>query len=382
MPAGTSVLLIPLAELLPERAPPMTASTATTFDAKPPESDRHRKRRLLHEERKLNGKQGIAGWLFVSPALLGLLIFLVIPIVVALYISFTNWNGASNPLSGSAKWIGLDNYRKLLTTDSLTRTNFFRSVRNNFYFVLFVVPAQTILALLLAVLVHQKALKARSFYRTAFYFPSVTSSIAITLVFIFLFQGTGAVNKLLDVVGVKGPNWLQDQRGLFHQLLRIVGVDSSPGWGKHTIMGLHVWDWLAGPSTSMCVIIILAVWTTSGTFMLMFLAALQNIPEDVMEASMIDGASPRQGFWKVTVPMLRPTISLVVMLGTIGTWQVFDQILLAGKTNPTMSTPAYLTYQLSFQNSAFGTGAAMAFLLFMLIIVLTVIQRRFLKENV
>jgi len=80
--------------------------------------------------------------------------------------------------------------------------------------------------------------------------------------------------------------------------------------------------------------------------------------------------------------MLRPTIAFVIMLGTIGTWQVFDQILLAGKTNPTMSTPAYLTYQLSFQNSAFGTGAAMAFLLFMLIIVLTVIQRRFLKEKV
>jgi len=360
----------------------MTTSTATTIDVPPTESDRQKRRRLIREQRKLNGRQGIAGWLFVSPALIGLLVFLIIPIIVALYISFTNWNGASNPLGGSAKWIGLDNYKKLLTSDSLTRTNFFRSVRNNFYFVLFVVPAQTLLALLLAVLVHQKALKGRGFYRTAFYFPSVTSSIAITLVFIFLFQGTGAVNKLLDLVGVKGPNWLQDQRGLFHQILRIFGVDSSPGWGKHTVMGLHLWDWLSGPSTSMCVIIILAVWTTSGTFMLMFLAALQNIPEDVMEASQIDGATTRQRFWRVTVPMLRPTIAFVIMLGTIGTWQVFDQILLAGKTNPTMSTPAYLTYQLSFQNSAFGTGAAMAFLLFMLIIVLTVIQRRFLKEKV
>jgi multiple sugar transport system permease protein len=123
------------------------------------------------------------------------------------------------------------------------------------------------------------------------------------------------------------------------------------------------------------VIITLVVWTTSGTFMLMFLAGLQNVNEEVLEASEVDGATPWQRFRLVTLPMLRPTLILVLTLGLISTWQVFDQIYLTGN-NPATITPAYLSYNQSFQNSAFGVGAAIAFLLFALIILLAALQRR------
>jgi multiple sugar transport system permease protein len=326
--------------------------------------------------------QGVAGWLFVAPALTILLLFLVVPIILALYVSFTKWNGLSNPLSGGAKWVGLSNYANLLGHDSLTRQNFAIALRNNFYFVLFVVPLQTALALFLAVLVNNRMLKGKGFFRTAFYFPSITSSVAITLVFIFLFQGGGAVNRILSFAGIHGPNWLIGTNGVFHNVLGLFGVHSPPSWANHQVFSLSIWEWLAGPSIGMCVVIILCVWTTSGTFMLMFLAALQNISEDVEEASELDGASTWQRFRYVTLPMLRPTMLLVLTLGLISTWQVFDQIYLLGPTNQTVGTPAYLSYEVSFRDSAFGTGAAIAFLLFLLIVVLTVLQRRFLPEDI
>jgi len=316
-----------------------------------------------------------AGWLFVLPALGILAVFLVVPIGLAFWVSLTRWDGLSSPFSGGAEFVGLGNYRDLLTVDSLTRQNFATSIRNNFYFVLFVVPLQTALALGLAVLLNNRFLRGRGFFRTAFFFPSITSSIATTLVFLFLFTGGGAVNALLRLVGIDGPNWTADSRGVFHQLLRPFGVDGPPGWAQAQVFNLTWWDWLSGPSITLCVIIALVVWTTSGTFMLMFLAGLQNINEEVLEAAEVDGATTWQRFRMVTLPMLRPTLILVLTLGLIATWQVFDQIYLTGN-NPATITPAYLSYSQSFRNSAFGIGAAIAFLLFALIIVLAAVQRR------
>jgi len=330
----------------------------------------------------IRGRQGVAGWLFVSPALAILAVFLLVPIVFALYVSFTNWDGFTDPLRNRLPFVGLDNYKKLLTEPGLYRLNFMTAVRNNFYFVIIVVPAQTLLALFLAVLVNNRALKGKGIFRTAFYFPSVTSSIAVTLVFIFLFQGGGAVNTMLRWFGIKGPNWLIDQDGIFTNIYGLFGVHSAPGWARNQFLSLTWWQWLAGPSVGMCVLIILAVWTTSGTFMLMFLAALQNIADEVEEASLIDGANPWQRFWQVTVPMLRPTLVLVITLGVIGTWQLFDQVYLVGKNNPTVTTPAYYSYSASFANQAFGIGAAVAFLLFILIVTLAAIQRRIIREDV
>ena len=352
---------------------PMLQAEAGTRVTPPPVIRRRRSR--------LRTGQGVAGWLFVAPATAILVIFMVIPILLALYVSFTKWDGLSNPLSGGAEWVGLKNYRDLVTNDTLTRLDFMTAVRNNFYFVVCVVPLQTALSLGLAVLVNSK-LKAKSFFRTAFYFPSITSSIAVTLVFIFLFQGSGAVNRILSFVGIKGPNWLIDTDGTFHNILAWFGVDRPPGWAKHQFFSLSIWDWLAGPSIGMCVVIMLVVWTTSGTFMLMFLAALQNVSEEVDEATEIDGATAWQQFRFVTLPMLRPTLLLVLTLGLISTWQVFDQIFLLGPNNRTVLTPAYLSYQLSFNNSSFGVGAAIAFLLFVVIVGLSWLQRRLLPEDI
>ncbi len=325
--------------------------------------------------------QNLFGWIFVSPALAVLIIFLVLPIILALYISFTDWSGITSPFSHLVHWVGLQNYRTILTEPGLGQSNFGSAVRNNFYYVVTVVPIQTALSLWLAILVNNKFLKGKGLFRTAFYFPSVTSSIAITTVFIFLFSTTGVVNRILNVVGINGPNWLYDQSGVITTILGALGVHNAPSWSNFQILGVSLWGWLSGPSFGMCVIIILAIWTTSGTFMLFFLAALQNVSEEVEEASEIDGATSWQRFRHVTLPTLRPVVILVATLGFIGTWQVFDQSYLTGPNNPTMVTPAFLAYQVSFNDFAFGQGAAIAFILFAFIVLLTLLQRKFVRED-
>jgi multiple sugar transport system permease protein len=183
-------------------------------------------------------------------------------------------------------------------------------------------------------------------------------------------------------VGIHGPNWLIDETGVFHALLGDLGVHSAPGWSQHPVLGMQLWDWLSGPSVGMCVLIVMLTWTSSGTFMLMFLAGLQSISEDLDEAAAIDGATGWKLFRHVTLPLLRPSLVLVLTLGLIGTWQVFDQVYLLGPNNPTVTMPAYFSYTESFANSGFGVGAAVAFLLFVLIVVITLVQRRLLPEDV
>jgi multiple sugar transport system permease protein len=363
---------------VPETGAPATTRGELTADASAPLSGARAKPKSRRS--RLRRGENLFGWLFVSPSVAILVLFMVIPIFLALYVSFTNWSGLTSPFSHSVQLVGLTNYRTLVTRPGLYQTDFGTSIRDNFYFFLFTVPLQTVLALWLANLVNSKFLRAKGFFRTAFYFPSVTSSIAITIVFIFLFQGDGVVNTILGWFGARGPDWIYDQNGVFTNILGALGI-SSPGWGNHMFIGLSLWNWVAGPSIGMCVLIILLVWTTSGTFMLFFLAAMQTIGDEVDEASSIDGTTPWQRFRFVTVPMLRPALVLVVTLGFISTWQVFDQVVLLGPQNPTTITPSYFAYQISFQDSNFGAGAAVAFLLFCLIIFLTVLQRRFIKED-
>ena len=139
------------------------------------------------------------GWLFISPAVLVLGLFLALPVLMAAWVSVSDWRGSGSPLSSDVGFVGLDNYRSILTGGTLAQRDFGTSLRNNFYYVLFVVPLQTALALFLAVLVHTRMLRGRGFFRTAFYFPSVTSSVAITVLWLFLFSSTGAVNKVLEL---------------------------------------------------------------------------------------------------------------------------------------------------------------------------------------
>ncbi|WP_216853741.1 carbohydrate ABC transporter permease [Phytoactinopolyspora halotolerans] len=353
------------------RAPPHQARI-------PEDSVRALRQRAATDER-------VAGWIFVIPVLVGIGTFLIVPIGMALWISFTDWNGLSPP--EQAEFVGLDNYRELVTAEGDPRRDFAMAVRNNLYYVLGVVPAQTAIAFILAVIVNQKFLRGKGFFRTAYYFPSITSSIAISLVFLFLFQRSGAINQLISglLPGAEfRMNWLDNADGVLHNAVGLVGVDTPPAILTDTsVLGLSLWQWLSGPSVTLFAIMILATWTTTGTMMLIFLAGLQNIPPDVEEASRVDGASALQRFRLVTIPMMKQPLFFVLTIGLIGTWQVFDQIFVisAGGPQKTTLTPAYLIYREGFQNFSMGRATAVAFLLFALIIVFTLVQRRILKPE-
>jgi multiple sugar transport system permease protein len=186
---------------------------AQTAAAGPPGPARRSKSRIA-------GRQGVAGWLFASPALVGLALFFVAPILLAMWVSFRDWSGLT-PLRESTS-VGAGNYQDLLARAGVVRGDFAKSLRNNLYYVLGVVPAQTALAFLLAVIVNGRFLKGRTFFRTAFYFPSVTSSIAVAFIFVFLFSPAGVVNTVLSVLlpGKVDTVWLDDSDGLIHLVLR------------------------------------------------------------------------------------------------------------------------------------------------------------------
>jgi multiple sugar transport system permease protein len=335
----------------------------------------------------IRGNERVAGWLFVAPVIVILGLFMVVPILMALWVSLTDWNGQGSPFTSKVPFVGVDNYTGLFARDDLARLNFITSIRNNVYYVVVVVTLQTILALGLATVVNNRMLRGKSFFRTAFYFPSVTSSVAISVVFLFMFANSGAINAILAWFGIRGPQWFADPRGVLHLFLDRIGlVDSTAppaALADHGLLGLSWWDWTSGPSVAMCAIIALVVWTTSGTFMLMFLAGLQNIPVQLDEAAMIDGASRWQRFRYVTLPQLKPTMFLVVTLGVIGSWQVFDQIYVMSQGDPakTTLTPAYLSYRTAFRDFAYGSGAAISFVLFLIIVACTLLQRWLMRDR-
>lgn len=325
--------------------------------------------------RSRRNSQAAAGWLFVLPMVLILGVFLFLPVVMAVWVSLSDWNGRGAPWGAGVNFVGGQNYADVLGGRGLAARDFGTSIRNNLYYVLLVVPLQTALSLMLAFLVNKRALRGKGFFRTAFYFPSVTSSVAITVLWLFLFSASGAVNAALGWFSIRGPVWFQDPRGLIHLLLG--GGDAPPALAQPGLFGISGWEWLAGPSVAMSAFILMAIFTTSGTFMLLFLAALQAIGEETEEAAMVDGASAWQRFWFVTLPMLRPTMFTVVTLGLIGTWQVFEQIYTGtdGGPSKTTLTPAYLSYDAAFISQDWGRGAAIAFVLFGIIIIFTVFQR-------
>jgi multiple sugar transport system permease protein len=319
-----------------------------------------------------------------APVIVLLLVFLVAPIAMAAWVSLSDWDGIGSPFASGVRAVGGRNYAALLAQPGLPQQQLGESLRNNVYYVILVVPVQTALALGLALFVSRKRLAGRGFFRTAYYFPSITSSVAVSILFLYIFGTAGVVNAIIGDLGGQGPNWFDDPSGVLHIILSGLGVTTAPGaLASHGFLGVSWWDWLAGPSVAMIAIIALAIWTTSGTFMLIFLPAIYAIPSDVTEAAIMDGAGAWQRFRKVTLPMLRPVLFLVLTLGLIATWQVFDQIYLMSQGNPagTTLTPAFLSYLTSFSDQQWGQGAAIAFILFAIIVVLTIVQRLIVSER-
>lgn len=323
--------------------------------------------------------QAVSGWLFTAPVLLILGLFLLVPILMAAWVSVSDWTGRGSPFASGVSFVGGKNYAALTSGGGLTESDFGMSLKNNLWYVVLVVPIQTALSLGLALLVNQRMLRGRGFFRTAYYFPSVTSSVAITVLWLFLFSASGAVNGVIAFFGGQGPNWFNDPRGLF----QLAAGTGPAALTQNTALGVSWWNWLGGPSVAMTALILLAVFTTSGTFMLLFLAALQNLSADVDEAAEVDGAGSWTRFWRVTLPQLRPTLFTVITLGLIGSWQVFDQVAVGTQGNPakTTLTPAFLSYSNSFRQNEWGTGAAIAFILFAIIIAFTLVQRLVLTER-
>lgn len=315
--------------------------------------------------------EALAAYLFILPYLLVTLIFTLGVIIYAIYISFTKFDLYTPP-----QWVGLENYVKALSLNG----QFIRSLVNVIWYVIIVVPLQTSLALALAILINTKV-RGSQIFRTLFYAPSVASSVVITMIFWWLYLKTGYVNYFLTQLWAgfgaewTAVEWLNNPRGLIQLIAQAFGGDIPSA----------LW-YLRGPSVTWMAIMFQNIFTTAPTFMIIFLAALQEIPTPLYEAASIDGANRWQQFWKITVPMLRPVILLVVVLGTIGTWQVFDQVklLTAGGPLDTTLVPVYLIYSEAIGTNGpptMGYASAMAFLLALIIFVFTFIQRRFIESG-
>jgi len=326
----------------------------------------------------------LSGWLFIAPVLVALFLFLAIPIFLALWVSFTDYAGNGSQFQSNVHFVGLKNYAAITTAGGLSERLFGWSIRNTFWYVVLVVPIQTAVALGLATLVNNQRVRGRGFFRITYYFPSITSSVAIATLWLFLFSASGAINQALSWVGAHGPNWFNDPQGIITALLSALGVKAGPpALVDHTMLGVSLWDWLGGPSWAMSALMLMAIFTTSGTFMLLFLAALQNLSPEVDEAAIVDGANGWQRFWQVTLPQLKPTLFTVLTLGLISSWQVFDQVYTTTQGAPgnTTYSPAYLSYHQAFTNANFGQASAIAFVLFVIIIVCAFALQRLLAEK-
>jgi multiple sugar transport system permease protein len=288
--------------------------------------------------------EALAGYAFIAIPMLLFLVLNIGSILYALFISVFQWNIRS----GAGAFIGIANYQNVFK-DPI----FIRAIQNSLYYAVVWVPLTMAVGLFLAVLVNQK-LRGRTFFRAAFYFPAIASSAAITVLWIFLAAPDGLFNGIRGALGLNP----------IFQLL---------GFGPNQ-------NWIGDSHTALNSVILLNAWTTSGTFMLFYLASLQTIPGEVYEAAAIDGAGSWQMFRRITFPLLRPGHYFVATVAVIGALQLFDQARIAGGTtgdpaNALMSVVLYL-YNLAFYKFDFDRAAAVGLILFVIILTLTLIQRR------
>ena len=299
-------------------------------DVEPPPPKRRRRR----QREKYNRRETIAGLLFISPWIVGFMVFTVISMIWSLRLSFSNYDLATN--RGTP--VGLANYQLLLEDPKVLT-----SLYNTFFYTLLAVPLEMIIALALASLL-ATVRRGSGPFRTIFFLPKMTPVVATASVFLLLLNGnTGAINNFLGLFGIPGPQWLTD-----------------PDWVKPAI-------------------VIMSLWTVAGS-MVILLAALQNVPRELYEAAETDGAGRLRQFFSITVPLISPTLFFLTIVNTIAALQVFDQAYLLFFRDGTSSAPdaalfygVYL-FQQAFRQFNFGLAAAMAWLLFVIILGITAIQ--------
>ncbi|WP_392388584.1 carbohydrate ABC transporter permease [Gracilibacillus timonensis] len=279
----------------------------------------------------MNVQKNNAKWslLFLTPQLLGLIAFAIIPLISAFVISFMKWDGFSQ-----RTFVGISNY-----VNQLSQSDFWTATYNTILYTILTVPVGLLLSLVLAVALNK--IKGKELYRLFFFMPVVTSSVSISVIWMWILNGDiGILNQMLAMIGVEGPNWLTNT------------------------------------SLVMISIAVLSIWWQLGYNMVIFLAGLQGISKSYYEAAEIDGASKFQQFYKITLPMLSPTTFFLAIMALIGSFQVFDQafVLTQGGPGKASYTMVYHIYQNAFVDFQFGMSSAAAMILFVVILIITLIQ--------
>ncbi len=292
---------------------------------------------ITRSARKRKMRQNLVAYSFIAPNFIGFAVFTLGPIIMAFIMAFTEWDG-NNPM----KFVGVDNFTNLFTNDRFTS-----ALKNTIVYSIFTVPLTLIMALGLAILLNQK-IKARTFFRTVTFFPYVASLVAVAAVWNMLFSPS------------KG--------GLMNQLLMNV---------FHT----DPLKWAASPKTVMLTIILFSIWKNMGYYMVIYLAGLQGISEDLYEAAALDGAGAFQKFRYVTLPQLKPTTFFVTIMLTISCFKIYDIVyMLAGGSNGVVNKNAivlvYYVYEEAFRNWKLGSASAAALVLFVIVLIVTLIQFR------
>lgn len=316
----------------------MTQPRAEAAPAALPTSGRRRRPgKAVGAKVPYNRREALTGYLFISPWIIGFLVFTAGAMISSLVISFSRYNLATNV----ARPVGLDNYAQLFQDPRVAT-----SLGNTLFYAVLAVPLEIIVALGLASLLNQAG-RGAGFFRTVYYLPKMTPAVATAAVFFLLLNGnTGAINQFLGIFGIEGPQWLVD-----------------PAWIKPSI-------------------VLMTLWGVSGT-MVIFLAALKNVPRELYEVAELDGAGVWQRFRNITLPMISSAIFFNVIVLSIAAFQVFDQAYLLFWRDQSNSSPeaslfyAIYLFQQAFRQFNFGFAAAMAWLLFVIIMVITAIQMKF-----
>ena len=287
---------------------------------------------------KLNLRENLEGYLFISPWILGMVLFALGPILASFGLAFTRWNLFTEP-----EYVGWANFQKL-AHDPL----FYKSVFNTIYYTVFAVPLGLVLALGLAMLVNHR-LRGVNFFRTAFFLPNVVAGIAMLLLWKWLFDPNfGLINLFLDWTG-------------------LMAVFEWIGIGRP--------QWISSRTGAMPGMIFMSIWGLGGSMMI-FLAGLQNIPRELIEAAELDGAGPWKRFRYVTLPLLTPTIFFLMMVGVIASLQIFNQAYVMTQGGPAHATLFYVLYlfQTAFERFQMGYACAMALVLFIITLIVSLIQ--------